>query len=1247
MSKPPPPVIDLVSSSEDEDEDEDDIHEVGTSSIAGRSASTASTAASEPAALAPPNFLAGRKRPASDSTGGKRKNPSSSAADGGSMAAAVAAGSKRPASAASAATGRNSRKSSSGSSGEANAKRVLQAGIVLEEDITGEPGIGASADQQPASCRSYVQAQFDRIRCGLPPLLYHDRDFEPVPTSIDGMNSISPILDDVVIPKSKVVKCRCTPALPAAIAYSTREGPNKHRPYYTCARQGGGNTKCKFFQWALNSHTVRWHRYGTHTGHVLVGPAGFRADDLLQGKVGDCWFLSALAVVAERPDLIRRLFETMSDMNEHGVVEVRLFVDGFWKNIVMDNFLPCMVDPHNDELGRAVQASLEGMGSGPGSTSNLSHEWGAAADTANNAVLATTSSAAVANDMPSLSSSSRDPHALSECNLSVIRRTYEYLEHDRYRKNGPLPPGERSPYNRVVPRRLPRTVQTEDLAYSKGKSNQLWVPLLEKAYAKMNGCYKAISGGFIEEAFLDLTGAPTLVYHFDAPTFNARVMWADLMSFRARNLPMGCGTTSSAVGIIGMHAYSILDVREVRDVSFDFFSDAIVSGTHGNVSGFTEFDGTVRLLRIRNPHGKGEWKGPFSDGDAIWEKLLASRRQNMHANSPALERTMKEDGIFWIDYESFLLGFSNVDVVLAFEGNHAKSFRSNFPLKTSNHRCARAFEVSLLDEQPGLPSDEKVEVYVMGIQATQRGSKRGRSDRKKSYKISDLGIVVGKHADGGRNAFESRGGDEEDFDEVAGHCFGFSRNGHYRLLLDREKCKSLVVMPVSFGHPAATDDDRSFAVRFVTDCPVMIRELCNPPRMDIALKKLFFAPKDLRDSLKASVVGTSSRRGIQGAQHVVFADTEGKRKYGEPAFRVMQIDYLANEGGVVFVYLAINDRLIAQHQELQGYSLSLSIEATCRGMTCRTADGLPQHETIAKGKKFEAAWRRYTCSFENERKSRLLMVLVQSGQSTEFGHVKCEKLVPPNNTGGANALIDFLGVSPALSRGRDDYDKMGIFNPVAFDFGATFFQRNLPTLSDSSVATVDLGGFSGGGDDQPSNDQDLERALALSRQEANLQRAIEESKYDVFVGSQKLPSSSTTSTFDSDMAAAIAASVASTSTLDTGGETASDRDLELAMKLSKEESMGPEIVDLLGDNDDDDDVDDDGDNEYGLTCNMKGSTESGTKPPLHSKENETVIESEADVNKVPAIADCDTTMFDDPAEKRRLTAEAAMKRFAS
>ena len=43
--------------------------------------------------------------------------------------------------------------------------------------------------------------------------------------------------------------------------------------------------------------------------------------------LGDCYFLSALACLAERPNLITRIFET-DEYQEYGKYGVYMFIDG-------------------------------------------------------------------------------------------------------------------------------------------------------------------------------------------------------------------------------------------------------------------------------------------------------------------------------------------------------------------------------------------------------------------------------------------------------------------------------------------------------------------------------------------------------------------------------------------------------------------------------------------------------------------------------------------------------------------------------------------------------------------------------------------------------------------------------------------------------------------------------------------------------------------------------------------------------
>lgn len=90
-------------------------------------------------------------------------------------------------------------------------------------------------------------------------------------------------------------------------------------------------------------------------------------NDILQGVLGDCYFLCTLASLAEWPQRIKKLFLCASDpsltldqifqMNKQsGVYFVNIFVKGELHEIIIDdNFVvnnnqPCFTKSHDNEL---------------------------------------------------------------------------------------------------------------------------------------------------------------------------------------------------------------------------------------------------------------------------------------------------------------------------------------------------------------------------------------------------------------------------------------------------------------------------------------------------------------------------------------------------------------------------------------------------------------------------------------------------------------------------------------------------------------------------------------------------------------------------------------------------------------------------------------------------------------------------------------------------------------------------------
>ena len=254
--------------------------------------------------------------------------------------------------------------------------------------------------------------------------------------------------------------------------------------------------------------------------------------DVIQGSLGDCYFLSSVANLCKFPGLIKGLFKT-KEMNRDGYYEIFFRIDGKKQIVIVDDYFPV------------------------------------------------------------------------------------------YKKN-----------------KWP--------CFSQPHGKELWVMLLEKAWAKVNGGYVNIIGGMSSQALECLTGFGSLVYNTN------KMKPEELNNCKSeiiKNIKIAdqsyclisCATGEAnikdleKVGLIQNHEYTILKIAQI---SLN--------------QGKSEY-----LFKLRNPWGQKEWNGDWSDKSKLWTEILKNQ----------LDFKDKEDGIFFMNSEDFFKYFKFITISYILHGS--------------------------------------------------------------------------------------------------------------------------------------------------------------------------------------------------------------------------------------------------------------------------------------------------------------------------------------------------------------------------------------------------------------------------------------------------------------------------------------------------------------------------------------------------------------------------------------------------
>lgn len=302
------------------------------------------------------------------------------------------------------------------------------------------------------------------------------------------------------------------------------------------------------------------------------------------------------------------------------------------------------------------------------------------------------------------------------------------------------------------------------LAFSRSRANEIWVSLLEKAYAKVNYGYQNICQGRYEHALQDLTGAPydCLINESD-PT----AMWSFLTENLERGYLLGAYLRLSAsasgkklthLDLVSGHAYTVLDAREIK---------------------LPSVNEPVHLVKVRNLWSVWQWTGDWSSNSKLWTEQY---KKELGYNPNDLT-------IVWMTIEDFISQFYGCSVVKVHEGYFFTSTRVAHPASDPSPNGNYSGFYFKVEEAP-------LHLFISMNQKDQRQPHENNSD----YTYSYTRIVVARITPTGLMFWQGNAALDRNV-----YCEGMYPPGEY-----------LCIVEVHW----AQKEERNFNVSFYSNLPV-------------------------------------------------------------------------------------------------------------------------------------------------------------------------------------------------------------------------------------------------------------------------------------------------------------------------------------------------------------------------------------------------------------------------------------------